>query len=219
MAGITHAMRLYLIRHGQTAWNAASRAQGHTDTPLDEVGLAQADCLRSAFAGIELAEVWTSDLQRSHSTAIPVAETCGCPLISRRDLRERTFGEWEGLDFAELRARFDAADGGDPARYFDRKPPGGESARDVFARLSPVAEEIRNFSNDLAVVTHGGAAALLMAHLLNGDIEASRQYRFGNAAITELRRHAEGWHTVRWNDDAHLGDLPLMSGSLDGTHR
>ena len=62
-------MRLYLVRHGQTAWNKEGRAQGHSDTELDEDGRAQARSLVAAFSGVEVRRVLSSDLKRSAETA------------------------------------------------------------------------------------------------------------------------------------------------------
>ena len=67
-------MRLYLVRHGQTSWNVEQRAQGHTDIPLDEEGIRQADMLGHSFAGVGIDRVLSSDLKRSVQTAEQMAE-------------------------------------------------------------------------------------------------------------------------------------------------
>src|SRR5881227_154431 len=98
-------MRLYLVRHGQTSWNVEQRAQGHTDIPLDEEGLRQADMLGHSFASASVDRVLTSDLIRSVQTAEPIANYSGAPMHIDRRLRERSFGSWEGLPFDEFRHR------------------------------------------------------------------------------------------------------------------
>src|SRR4051812_36304655 len=98
-------MRLYIVRHGQTAWNAEERAQGHTDIPLDETGLKQAEFLGDMLAEEPIESVLTSDLQRSAQTARFIAQRLGVTIEQTPLLRERTFGEWEGLPYAEVGRR------------------------------------------------------------------------------------------------------------------
>lgn len=90
-------MRLFLIRHGQTAWNTAGRAQGHTDEPLDECGLWQAQQLAQTFQKGTLDLVLTSDLQRSRMTAEVLADAAKAPIEVDPLLRERSFGELGGI--------------------------------------------------------------------------------------------------------------------------
>jgi broad specificity phosphatase PhoE len=88
-------LRIYLARHGQTAWNAEGRLQGQRDVPLDETGRAQARRLAQRLAGIPLVRVYSSDLLRSRETA---AEFAGkVPIESMRGLNEQALGRFEGL--------------------------------------------------------------------------------------------------------------------------
>ncbi|MCB8933182.1 MAG: histidine phosphatase family protein [Fimbriimonadaceae bacterium] len=211
-------MRLYLIRHAQTAWNLEGRAQGHTDVSLDETGLEQARRLGSAFEGARLQTVLTSDLKRSYDTARPVAEAAGAALEPLRELRERHMGDWEGLPYEELWAQAEALAGGSPA--FTVRPPGGESFADVWDRLDPVVERIVAMPDSVAVVTHGGTAALLLAKLMQGNLITSRGFRFLNASVTELQRRPEGlFMMLRYNDAAHLEGLEALAGGLHGSGR
>lgn len=208
-------MRLYLVRHGQTSWNVAQKAQGHTDIPLDDEGLRQAEMLAEAFAPVQLAEVLTSDLRRSEQTAEPIARATGAPLVREPRLRERSFGDWEGLPFDQLRLNTPA----DPDEAYVFRPPSGESFQDVWHRLEPVIEGIRSRKGDKVVVTHGGSCALLLAKLLNGHYLTSRSFRFGNAAVVELELRPDGFFTLlRYNDTSHLRS-EVISGGVDGTHR
>ncbi|HVL40047.1 MAG TPA: histidine phosphatase family protein [Fimbriimonadaceae bacterium] len=211
-------MRLFLIRHGQTAWNAEGRAQGQTDIGLDEGGLVQVEQLAHAFSGERLGEIWSSDLLRARETAEPVAAQTGARLRLDPRLRERTFGEWEGLPF-ELIARKTHELHSDAQDSLDVQPPRGESVRHVWERLAPVAEAVFSYPRDLAIVTHGGSGALLLARLLKGTLQTARAFRFGNTAITQLTRRPEGLFLMeRYNDLSHLL-LPARQGDLDGAHR
>src|SRR6266545_5850147 len=97
---------ILLVRHGETDWNAERRVQGHSDTPLNETGRAQAVALADALEGKEIDAVYSSDLLRAHETARIVAKRRGLEVTAIRDLRERNFGTWEGLTDEEIFDRF-----------------------------------------------------------------------------------------------------------------
>jgi len=192
------------------------RAQGHTDIPLDDEGLRQADMLGHAFARVDIDRVRTSDLMRSVQTAEPIARYSGAKLQIDKRLRERSFGSWEGLPFDEFRHRSPSPENMD--ELFTFRPPGGESFKDVWVRLDPVVHELRREEVDTVVVTHGGSCALLLAKLLDAPYPTSRAFRFGNAAVVELESRADGMFTLlRYNDTSHLRSQ-VLSGGVDGTH-
>ncbi|MBX3118047.1 MAG: histidine phosphatase family protein [Fimbriimonadaceae bacterium] len=212
-------MRLYLVRHAQTEWNAQGRAQGHTDIELDAEGQTQAELLQNAFDGVRIARILSSDLKRCLQTAEQVAKATGAPLIQDARLRERGFGEWEGLPFEDILARRQEfeAQGGDP---FDHRPPGGESMHDVWNRLGSFIEQHECEKEPLAVVTHGGALAIFLAQIIKGSGSTARAFRFGNTAVTELERHPDGHYVlIRFNDTSHLQEKRSIEGNLEGTHR
>lgn len=213
-------MCLYLVRHAQTAWNAAERAQGHTDIELDKVGQEQCDCLADAFRNIDVAKVVSSDLERSAACGRTIAQATGACLVLDNRLRERAMGEWEGLYYPEFNRLFRAAAGESDPHMLKTRPPGGESFQDVWDRIRPLSSELASYDEPIAVVTHGGTASLLLAQLLRGTIESAKSFRFGNAGITELSRRPDGLMTlVRYNDCRHLNGSSAMSGSLDGVSR
>lgn len=202
-------MRVYLIRHAQTAWNAEGRAQGHTDIELDEEGRDQAMCLGRAYHG-QFHKVLTSDLLRSSETAKQLS--CANTWTDKR-LRERCFGEWEGEPFQEIHGKMYAS--GKP--HFECRPPGGESFSDVWHRVEPVAKELFEADESVAIVSHGGTCAILLAQLLKGTHATTRGFRFGNTAVTELERRPDGLFVmVRYNDTSHL-HAPARQGDLDGS--
>src|SRR5215467_11482476 len=92
---------LFLFRHGETDWNREGRLQGHTDTPLNATGLAQAEALAEQLRTHRLEAVVSSDLLRAQTTARIVAETIGLPLFTEPGLREVDVGAAEGLLWAE----------------------------------------------------------------------------------------------------------------------
>jgi 2,3-bisphosphoglycerate-dependent phosphoglycerate mutase len=92
---------LFLVRHGETDWNAEGRLQGHTDRPLSDYGRRQAQQLAGELENEELEAIYSSDLARAHETAEIVGERLGLPVVLDPDLREKDWGTWEGLNAVE----------------------------------------------------------------------------------------------------------------------
>ncbi len=201
-------MTVYLIRHAQTAWNVNRRAQGHADIPLDELGRKQAALLGDAFRKIRLDAIHTSDLARSFVTAEHIREACGSPLTSTSQLRERSFGEWEGEPYERIQAGMLAS--AMPAQEF--VPPGGESMVSVQKRLTKWWESLGEVYGDLAIVSHGGSCSLLLANLLGAPPVVSKSFAFANTGVTELRRRDDGiFRLVRYNCTQHLQEVARES--------
>ena len=206
-------MRVILVRHGQTVWNASNRAQGHTDIELNETGRAQAERLARRLAKFDVQRAIASDLARCRQTLDPFrALRPELPIEERSDLRERTFGELEGEDYTLLHTWM--REEGARLGLLDRevRPPGGESMEDVWKRLDRVEDELRREERTTLVVSHGGALAQLVAKLIRGGQDAPRAFRFENCALTELHRRPDGYFLIaRLNDSSHL-EAPVEVG-------
>ncbi|MBS1714012.1 MAG: histidine phosphatase family protein [Armatimonadetes bacterium] len=199
-------MRVLLVRHGQTVWNASNRAQGHTDIELNETGRVQAARLARRLTDMKVDVVLSSDLVRCRQTLAPFrALRPGLTVEERSDLRERTFGRMEGEDYSVLHEwmREEGLRTGKPER--EVRPPGGESMDDVWIRLNAVEDRIRSEDRCVLVVSHGGALAQLIAKLIRGGHDAPRAFRFENCGLTELTRRPDGFYVIsRLNDCKHL---------------
>lgn len=167
--------------------------------------------LATTFPAGSLHAVFASDMQRALQTAAPLVQMSGAKLTVDRRLRERSFGEWEGRPFKEIRLE---TPGHDLAALYEFKAPGGESFADVWARIDSFACDLVDVlasagreKPGVAVVTHGGACALLLARLLRADFAASRAFRFANSGIVEFECRADGTLILlRYNDVSHLGE-------------
>ncbi len=157
---------VFVARHGETDWNAAGRWQGHTDVPLNENGRAQAKALAVRLRGSRLAGVVASDLSRAHETARIVAAELGVTVAYvERELRERSFGVFEGLTRTECET--DHAEAWQ-AWLAHRKPPRGAEGIEVLtarmvAAVGRVAETVAGEDAPALVVTHGGALRSVVA--------------------------------------------------------
>lgn len=152
-------MRLLLVRHGLSEWNAAGRWQGWADPPLTDLGRAQA---RAAAASVGAVDVLVaSDLQRAQETAEIIGESIGIgPVEVDEGLRERHVGEYTGLTRHEIEERWPGA----LASYAD--PPGGETREQVIGRaLAAVHRLAATYDGaDVLAVSHGGVIRYLERH-------------------------------------------------------
>ena len=197
-------MRLYLVRHAQTSWNKERRAQGHSDTELDETGLSQARALVEPFSSLEVERVLSSDLKRCWQTAEFVSRATGVEVEQTPHLRERGFGALEGKPYAEIRAYIAEKSAEQGVERHMVKLEGGESLHDVWQRLEHVVEDVSSQTVPTAIVSHGGAIGLLLAKLIGAELRAARAFRLANCSITELHRDDGYWSIERLNDQSHL---------------
>ncbi|MEA2284147.1 MAG: 2,3-bisphosphoglycerate-dependent phosphoglycerate mutase [Solirubrobacteraceae bacterium] len=177
---------IHLARHGQTAYNAEGRFQGHLPVPLDDTGREQAAVLAEAAAQVTLRSLWCSPLERARETAAIVAARVG--LTPREDARfaETDTGDWTGRSFAEVQAedpegfrRFEVSD---PAfRY-----PGGESFAEQATRVKDGLEALRAKPDLLPalVVCHRGVIRLALAAAEGDETAGGRE--IPNATLVTL---------------------------------
>ncbi len=206
---------LHLVRHAQTAWNAEGRFLGNADIPLTQAGRAQAERLVHAFAGVPLAAIYASDLQRAVATATPVAAAHGLPVRTDPRLREMHQGELEGQTIRDIRPRyaeFFAAWEENPA---DVVVPGGESLRQMLTRASAALQEILAAHREapgethLLVVSHGLTLQALIGEAIGLDLRYALRLRPQHGSVsTLLLPGADGIprHPIltRLNDKHHL---------------
>ncbi|HEY1092056.1 MAG TPA: histidine phosphatase family protein [Burkholderiaceae bacterium] len=201
------ATRVILIRHGETDWNADTRIQGQLDIPLNARGREQAQRLADALAGETIDQIYASDLQRARATAEAVGATRGQPVLLERALRERAFGSFEGLSWAEIEERFPQDSARWRAREADFAPGGGERLADFYARSVSTVTRLAALhpGQSLVIVAHGGVLDCVYRAAQRLDLDAKRSWALGNACINRLLFTDEGFSLIGWNDDNHLG--------------
>jgi broad specificity phosphatase PhoE len=153
-------VRILLVRHGQSEWNAMGRWQGWADPPLSELGRRQSVLAGQDLEGIDVAV--SSDLRRAVDTAALMAEPLGLSAVAVEPrLRERDVGEWTGLRRREIEGRWPEA----LAAMTD--PPGGESVTTLQERVLAAVVALARTYPDSAVlaVTHGGVIRSLERQL------------------------------------------------------
>ena len=217
---------LYLIRHGETVGSEIKRYKGSIDVPLSEAGIAQVKEVSAYIAnrlrlyGImnhksylndihasppdmpddkeaKLSAVYSSNLSRAVRSAEIIAGPHGLEPVIVPDLRERSFGVWEGMAFNEIKDRYPSefeAWASDPVKY---SPVNGESTIEVCDRairaLDGIVSKHSAGSTDrkpsegpddsIAIVAHGGVNRIILCHLMGVPLENVFRIEQDNAAI------------------------------------
>lgn len=202
------AHRIVLWRHGQTDWNINNRFQGHSDIPLNDVGVYQAQRAAQLLAGMKPTGIISSDLQRAIATAQALADLVRLPVEVDQDLRETNGGHWEGKTGEENRE----TDSANFLRWIDgdNSPAGA-----IGERRTEVAERAVGAINNalakggegqlLIVTTHGGTSRCVLGKLL--ELPQSHWGVLGglsNAAWSILQQNPRGWNLVEHN----AGSIP-----------
>ena len=177
---------IHLARHGQTAYNAEGRFQGHLPVPLDDTGRLQAAELADAAARVDLRSLWCSPLERAKETAAIVGGRIGLDPVEDARFAETDTGDWTGRSFAEIEAedpdgfrRFQVSD---PAfRY-----PGGESFAEQSERVQAGLAALRGMPDALPalIVCHRGVIRLALA-VATGRADAGGR-EIPNAALVTV---------------------------------
>lgn len=173
-------MKLYVARHGETAWNAQYRVCGSTDLPLTEAGHAQAGALAGLVSGKGITRIVASPMIRAMQTAAPAAEVLGLPVIPEPRFREQDYGIYEGA----LR--------NDPAflankRQFCVRYPGGESMMDLASRVYAALEDLKRQypEGTVLIVCHGAVCRTIRSYFQDMTNEEYFSYSPENASLAE----------------------------------
>jgi len=205
---------ILLIRHGETAWNAERRLQGHLDIALNAVGLQQATLLGLALKNEKLDAIIASDLQRARQTADCIAGWQHLSVIQDVQLRERCFGGFEGLLYSELESRypvgFAAWQERDPDAQFpaDRLANQGESLRTFHQRcINTIRRYAQQYAGkSIALVAHGGVLESAYREAKQLPLNTRREVGILNASINRFTVNADQFRLNQWGDITHLSE-------------
>ncbi len=200
---------IFLVRHGETAWNAEGRIQGHLNIPLNAVGLAQAAALGPRFKAEPVQAIYSSDLDRAHFTAQPIAAQDGQSIQLDARLRERHLGVLQGLTRDEAMERQRSAWLAFKSREPDTLLEGGESLRVFFHRVAAFLTDIceRHRGQRVVLVTHGGVLDAAYRHAAGMPLNEPRRFPIFNASINILTFQSLKWRVGRWGEVEHLNGI------------
>jgi alpha-ribazole phosphatase len=199
-------LRLLLVRHAETDWNASGRYQGQIDTPLNAAGRDQATVLAARLAATPMRAIYASELARAWETACAVGEAQGVTVFAEPRLRELHFGDWQGLTYGQIEALEPEGLATWNADPVNQVPPGGESLGMMADRVGELIDEVRATYREgtVALVSHGGTIRIILCLLLGHPLAAYWQFEVDNTAIAEIEFRELGPVVVRWNDAHHL---------------
>jgi broad specificity phosphatase PhoE len=187
-------LRVYLVRHGETAWSLTGQHTGRTDIGLTQHGEVQALALAPALSAIDFARVLTSPAARARRTCelAGFASQAGFDA----DLVELDYGDYEGKLSSDIRQHRP------DWNVFQDGSPGGESVRDVSARADRVVASLRALSGNVLLFSHGQFGCSLAARWIGLAVVEARHLQFDPASISVLAYnpvHPELPVLVRWN--------------------
>ena len=206
-------MLLYLVRHGETTYNAEGRIQGQSDAPLSALGHRQGQAVAEAFTGGSVGAIVSSPLRRTMETARYIAERLGLPIATDPRLMELDAGVFQG----QLRSTLEESHPEILARWLggddDFVIPTGESRRQLAERGCAALQAIAAaHSRDVVVVTHGGLMSATLRELLSLT-EPLPPFAFQNGSITRVSVNGDGrFNLDTLNDIAHLEGIGATLG-------
>jgi broad specificity phosphatase PhoE len=210
-------MRLFLVRHGETAWNKDEVFRGRVDVELNEHGLEQGRLTAGALSRLELAAVYSSPLSRAHETARLIAEPHGLPVINEPALTDIDYGSWQGLSHQQVKEQYPEA-----YRLWVTAPhqvrfEGGEGLDDVGARALQALKQIsgRHPGQNVVAVSHRVVNKVLLLSLLGLDNSHFWSIRQDTCAINVIEEDDQHGYIIRsLNDTSHIKPLAeLFSGT------
>ena len=190
--------KLFLVRHGDTAWSDAHRHTGLSDIPLTANGVQQARALATRLESLQFARVFASPLQR----ALQTGKLAGfaTEAESDSDLVEWDYGDYEGRTTPEIHQEHPGWD------LFADGCPNGETPEDIMLRADRFIEKVRSVSGDVIAFTSGHISRVIAARWLALEPEAGKHFFVSTAAIGVLGyEHNTSEPVIRlWNEQSKI---------------
>mgnify|MGYP000040504373 CR=1 FL=1 len=180
--------KVYLVRHGETEWNASSKVQGNMDTELNDKGIKQAELVALRLAKENIDVLYTSSLKRAKATAEMIGKQIKLEVNELHEFREICLGPWEGLTLKEINESYT-----EHYRIYRESPsdfnmPGAETFLQVSERFCNAINNIttQNKDKNIVIVSHGAAIKAAIITILGIDIVHYNKFRIDNASISIL---------------------------------
>ena len=185
-------VRLLLLRHGEVEERYHRIFGGRIDMELSRRGHEQARALARYVRQRPVEAIYASPMRRAQQTLAPLVSHCPKPPIAEKDFREVDFGDWTGLSWEQVHARFGV-------RAFDWLQqleaaiiPNAESARCFRARIEPPLRNIldAHAGETVGIVCHGGVIRMMLSILLNVPFPLMASFEIDYASLTRVDVHA-----------------------------
>jgi len=194
---MTTPLKIYLVRHGETAWSLTGQHTGVSDIPLTPNGEVMARKLATTLDGITFTQVLTSPRLRARRTC----ELAGLSAQAKTEplLAEWNYGEFEGLRTAEIRRQRPAWD------IWTDGCPGGETPDNISRRADQVIAKLRDLSGNVILFSHGHFGRVLAARWIGFPVAQGQRFALDPASVSVLgfeASHPETRVVLRWNAEA-----------------
>ncbi|OGP89416.1 MAG: hypothetical protein A2157_13190 [Deltaproteobacteria bacterium RBG_16_47_11] len=208
---------IYLVRHGQTAWNKEEVFRGRTDIPLNETGLKEADLAGEYFRHKEIHAIYSSPLSRARQTAQKIAQFHSLEVQPLDGLVDMSFGSWEGHSLKEVSEK-----DGERYQLWKEEPhhvefPGGETLNEVRVRAMAALKEVINGHPEktLVLVSHRVINKVLICGILGLDNSHFWQISQDTTAINLIQHRNEKYVLSLMNETCHLKPLQAERTKVD----
>ena len=208
---------IYLVRHGQTAWNKEEIFRGRTDVPLDETGLKQAELAGQYFKSMEIHAIYSSPLSRAWQTAQKIAQIQNLKVDPLEGILDMSFGDWEGHAHQEIRKMDN-----ETYRQWVESPhlvklPGGESLDDVRGRAMAALEEVlrKHSEKTIVLVSHRVVCKVMICAILGLDNSHFWQIAQDTTAINLIQYKKGKYILSLMNETCHLKALKEERVTVD----
>lgn len=196
----------YFVRHGETIWNNMGRYQGVSDVKLSARGVIQSHMVADYFSEIQVDCIFSSDLSRAINTATPLAGKKGLEVFLEPGLREINFGQWEGLTYEEIEARWPGAIN-DMYQFPSKvKIEGGQSFLDLQQQAMKTMRKIiaKHDDKNIVIFSHGGTIRCIVCALLNLPLDYAWNFKQDNVNVTIVQYFGKRNLLALLNDTHHV---------------
>lgn len=186
--------KVYLIRHGEVAWNRENAYVGVTDLPLNDTGRAQAASLADYLKNKNLSAIYSSNLSRARETAENIASRTGLTVQVVPELHEVNYGDWEGVNEQEIARRWEKEFHEWRSEPMRVRIPGGEFLSEMRDRAYGTFRTIARSHPDenIAIVAHKTVNRVILCCVMDVDPNRYRRIGQGNACVNIIEVRPDG---------------------------
>ena len=197
---------IFFVRHGETLFNLEKRLQGWNDSPLSHYGKLHAQAVAEVIAGFDIHQAWISPLGRAQETAAIIHARAGVPLETDSNLKEVSFGDFEGKTLPEIEVNFPGMWADRMADKWNYCPPNGESNKDAVPRARSIADKIEAYpASSVLVIAHFAINRIIISLLAGVDAVDTVQMDVPHGVIYKTEKSNGVWK-VSYLDTKLLGE-------------
>ena len=199
---------IILVRHGESETNIRKVFTGQLNAQLTPAGREQARLMAEYLDKYKIDKLYVSSLQRAVDTAQPILERQNCPAEKCDELMEINSGNWQGLTFEEISARFPDTHMAWKTDIGNAKPDGGETIRQVYDRATALLKKVLERPEEtVCFVCHATPIRLLESYIQTGTPEGAQQIRWAPNASVTVYTYDGGFQCIERGICDFLGDL------------